>query len=177
MCWYGNYCLQQVLFMFDQCLPFQAYEPPLQDTIKRCLNFSLRSYFFHIFVCLGERLGRMPGSVPHTLQLGNWGEYNKWLRKKNSIGKKLNQEYCDMGMDSNNCWLGNYCQSIESGGCPSTTGFEWWWFVRACLGNDYFDYLFSASGSDDGTSTFTCFEPYYQVIRRRQLDNFQTWNA
>ena len=32
------------------------------------------------------------------------------------------QEYCDMGLDSNGCWLGNYCMSIESGGCPSTTG-------------------------------------------------------
>ena len=32
------------------------------------------------------------------------------------------QEYCDMGLDDNGCWLGNYCMSIESGGCPSTTG-------------------------------------------------------
>ena len=32
------------------------------------------------------------------------------------------QEYCDMGLDSNGCWLGNYCMTIESGGCPSTTG-------------------------------------------------------
>merc|ERR1712109_199400 len=50
-------------------------------------------------------------------------------------------------MDSNNCWLGNYCQSIESGGCPSTT----------------------ASGSDDGTSTFTCFEPYYQDCNSTEI--------
>ena len=27
-----------------------------------------------------------------------------------------------MGLDENSCWLGNYCMSIESGGCPSTTG-------------------------------------------------------
>ena len=27
-----------------------------------------------------------------------------------------------MGLDSNGCWLGNYCMPIESGGCPSTTG-------------------------------------------------------
>ena len=24
-----------------------------------------------------------------------------------------------MGMDSNNCWLGNYCQDKSSGGCPA----------------------------------------------------------
>merc|ERR1712168_1522976 len=87
MCWYGNYCLQQVSD-WDGC-PGVCHVP-----------------------C-------------------NWET----------------EEYCDMGMDSNNCWLGNYCQSIESGGCPSTT----------------------ASGSDDGTSTFTCFEPYYQDCNSTEI--------
>jgi len=87
MCWYGNYCLQQVSD-WDGC-PGVCHIP-----------------------C-------------------NWET----------------EEYCDMGMDSNNCWLGNYCQSIESGGCPSTT----------------------ASGSDDGTSTFTCFEPYYQDCNSTEI--------
>ena len=27
-----------------------------------------------------------------------------------------------MGMDSNGCWLGNYCQDFSSGGCPAMTG-------------------------------------------------------
>merc|ERR1712027_183943 len=53
------------------------------------------------------------------------------------------EEYCDMGLDDNGCWLGNYCMSIESGGCPSTTG----------SGSDYGS---GASGAG------TCFEPYTQ---------------
>ena len=24
-----------------------------------------------------------------------------------------------MGMDSNNCWLGNWCQDLSDGGCPA----------------------------------------------------------
>ena len=27
-----------------------------------------------------------------------------------------------MGMDANNCWLGNYCMDKSSGGCPPMTG-------------------------------------------------------
>jgi len=26
-----------------------------------------------------------------------------------------------MGVDSNGCWLGNYCQDINAGGCPAMT--------------------------------------------------------
>merc|ERR1712073_183443 len=53
------------------------------------------------------------------------------------------EEYCDMGLDGNGCWLGNYCMTIESGGCPSTTG----------SGSDY--------GSGAGGAG-TCLEPYTQ---------------
>merc|ERR1712217_1024646 len=28
---------------------------------------------------------------------------------------------CDMGVDSNGCWLGNYCQDINAGGWPVMT--------------------------------------------------------
>merc|ERR1712037_173539 len=33
------------------------------------------------------------------------------------------EEFCDMGMDSNNCWLGNYRQDKSSGGCPAGSSF------------------------------------------------------
>merc|ERR1712152_100341 len=31
------------------------------------------------------------------------------------------EEWGDMGVDSNGCWLGNYCQDINAGGCPAMT--------------------------------------------------------
>merc|ERR1711872_1071524 len=31
------------------------------------------------------------------------------------------EEWCDMGVDSNGCWLGNFCQDINAGGCPVMT--------------------------------------------------------
>ena len=34
------------------------------------------------------------------------------------------QDYCDMGMDANNCWLGNWCQDKSMGGCPPPMGGE-----------------------------------------------------
>merc|ERR1712158_307992 len=55
------------------------------------------------------------------------------------------EEWCDMGMDSNNCWLGNYCVDIAAGGCPAMTG----------SGN-------SGSGS-------TCFEPYTQDCNSTEI--------
>merc|ERR1719370_1404798 len=30
------------------------------------------------------------------------------------------EDYCDMGMDSNHCWMGNWCQEKSLGGCPSS---------------------------------------------------------
>merc|ERR1712233_269011 len=61
------------------------------------------------------------------------------------------QDYCDMGYDSNNCWLGNYCMNRESGGCPTMPG----------------------SGSTDyGTSSgsgFSCFEPYEQACNATEM--------
>merc|ERR1712088_678792 len=60
------------------------------------------------------------------------------------------EEYCDMGLDSNGCWLGNYCMTIESGGCPSTTG----------SGSDYGS---GASGAG------TCFEPYTQECNSTEI--------
>merc|ERR1711885_73439 len=60
------------------------------------------------------------------------------------------EEYCDMGLDDNGCWLGNYCMPIESGGCPSTTG----------SGSDYGS---GASGAG------TCFEPYTQECNSTEI--------
>merc|ERR1712079_895138 len=60
------------------------------------------------------------------------------------------EEYCDMGLDGNGCWLGNYCMTIESGGCPSTTG----------SGSDYGS---GASGAG------TCFEPYTQECNSTEI--------
>lgn len=165
--------------MFDQCLPHMRMSLPCKIPLKDVwISVWGLTFFTSLFVQVSDWDG-CPGvcHIPCNWETEVSLSTIRCWEKINSSEKKLNQEYCDMGMDSNNCWLGNYCQSIESGGCPSTTGLEWWWFVRACLDNDYFEYLFSASGSDDGTSTFTCFEPYYQVVRRGQLDNFQTWNA
>merc|ERR1712055_381027 len=48
-------------------------------------------------------------------------------------------------MDSNNCWLGNYCMDIAAGGCPAMTG----------SGN-------SGSGS-------TCFGPYTQECNSTEI--------
>merc|ERR1712192_229721 len=28
------------------------------------------------------------------------------------------EEWCDMGTDANGCWMGNWCQPMEQGGCP-----------------------------------------------------------
>ena len=82
-------------------------------------------------VLQGELLGRLPRSLPHALQLGHRGAdfqlklviffiiLHVTVISDHHID---DQEYCDMGLDDNGCWLGNYCMSIESGGCPSTTG-------------------------------------------------------
>merc|ERR1711992_397741 len=59
-------------------------------------------------------------------------------------------DFCDMGMDENNCWMGNWCQEKSLGGCPSTTG----------------------SGSSDNYDNYsgsTCFDAYTQDCNSTEI--------
>merc|ERR1712083_857456 len=58
------------------------------------------------------------------------------------------EDYCDMGMDENNCWMGNWCQDKSLGGCPSHTG---------------------SGSSDYSGSTSTCSEAYTQECNSTEL--------
>merc|ERR1712193_318936 len=58
------------------------------------------------------------------------------------------EDYCDMGMDENNCWMGNWCQDESLGGCPSHTG---------------------SGSSDYSGSTSTCAEAYTQECNSTEL--------
>ena len=56
--------------------------------------------------------------VQHKLQLGHWRMVCIW--KTSSLSSRFVLTSCllyrcDMGVDSNGCWLGNYCQDINAG--------------------------------------------------------------
>ena len=56
--------------------------------------------------------------VQHELQLGHWRMVCIW--KTSSLSSRFVLTSCllyrcDMGVDSNGCWLGNYCQDINAG--------------------------------------------------------------
>ena len=69
--------------------------------------------------------------VQHELQLGHWRMVCIW--KTSSLSSRFVLTSCllyrcDMGVDSNGCWLGNYCQDINAG--EVTFVFSWfifWW--------------------------------------------------
>ena len=77
-------------------------------------------------------------------------------------------------MDSNGCWLGNYCMDFATGGCPAMTGLVIMTRVpmipyHFTLISDIMMYVAkicstTGSGSSDYTgSGSTCFEPYTMV--------------
>jgi len=76
------------------------------------------------------------------------------------------EDYCDMGMDANNCWLGNYCQDKSLGGCPD----DHHWSSLAGSGsmdygsNDYGSNTWTSSGS--GSS---CFDAYTQECNATEI--------
>merc|ERR1712228_60282 len=65
-----------------------------------------------------------------------------------------------MGMDANNCWLGNYCMDKSSGGCPPMTGSG----SMDYGSNDYGSNTWTSSGS--GSS---CFDAYTQECNATEI--------
>ena len=86
-----------------------------------------------------------------------------------------------MGMDSNGCWLGNYCMDFATGGCPAMTGLVIMTRVPMIMIPYYFTLISdimtyvakicstSGSGSNDyGSNDYSgsgssCFEAYTMV--------------
>jgi len=60
-------------------------------------------------------------------------------------------------MDSNNCWLGNYCQDKSSGGCPAGSSFY-----------DYANYD-NYGNYDYGSGSGTCYEAHTQECNSTEI--------
>ena len=127
------------------------------------------------------QLGHPGDCNPHIIGRSRWGfttvtmvvKSQWWLQLWQHELRWL-QEWCDMGMDSNNCWLGNYCMDIAAGGCPAMTGLVIMTMLTRVpmilylfsLISDIMMYeakICSTSGSGNSGSGSTCFEPYTQV--------------
>ena len=75
-----------------------------------------------------------------------------------------------MGMDSNNCWLGNYCQDFASGGCPATGG-----VIMSCYDRSRNNDNFDEEGTNDTIWHCFMFRFWQQRLRKQRLQRLWFW--
>merc|ERR1712020_301419 len=120
-CWMGNYCIPEVLE--DGCPGF-CHVGCNWETEEWCdMGMDSNDCW------LGNYCHDLSsGGCPEGTSLDDY--YDSLVESDGCPGMCSqicdwdNEEWCDMGVDSNGCWLGNFCQDIASGGCPdlSTKG-------------------------------------------------------
>merc|ERR1712062_19980 len=112
-CWYGNYCLQ-LISEWDNC-PGICHTPCDWETMDFCDMGMDENNCWMGNWCQEKSLGGCPSTTGSgSSDYSGSTCFDAYTQDCNST-----EIYCDAGMDSEGCWVGNYCipQVNEWDGC------------------------------------------------------------